>query len=119
MDAFTWIFSLLLPAVMVAFGWLMWKRPPREINPLLGYRTARSMKNQQTWDFAHRHIGKNWVTWGVAALVATVAVLLAVRADAEYVLIGLMTAQLAVLIVSIFPTEAALKKKFDEYGSPR
>ena len=41
---------LLVPAVMLYFGWRFLNRPPQKINALYGYRTSRSMKNQQTWD---------------------------------------------------------------------
>lgn len=47
-----WIFllvcSLLIPAVMIVAGFLMWKHPPKKINGFYGYRTTRSMKNQDT-----------------------------------------------------------------------
>ena len=57
-----WLFctasSLLIPLVMLFFGRRFLTKPPKSINSLYGYRTARSMKNQQTWDFAHRVCGK-------------------------------------------------------------
>ncbi len=31
------------------------QRRPRQVNSMFGYRTARSMKNEDTWKFAHRH----------------------------------------------------------------
>ena len=53
-----WIFmlvmDLLLPGVMLWFGSLFLRGVPREINPVFGYRTAMSMKNRDTWAFAHR-----------------------------------------------------------------
>ena len=51
---------LLVPAVMLYFGWRFLNRPPQKINALHGYRTSRSMKNQQTWDYAHQVCGKLW-----------------------------------------------------------
>ncbi len=119
MDAFTWVFSLLIPIMMVVFGLLMWKKPPKEINGIMGYRTRRSMINQQTWDFAHHHVGKNWTLWGSVLLGASVLALLFVPAAGDTILLTLTFVQLAVLIISIFPTEAALKRKFDDYGFPR
>ncbi len=71
MDAFVWIFTLLLPVVMVVTGLLMWKKRPKDINPVMGYRTRMSMLNRQTWDFAHHHAGKNWVICGSALLAAS------------------------------------------------
>ena len=57
---FFWVLfacCLLTPVIMLLAGWMMWKHCPREINGLLGYRTARSMKNQDTWRFAHAYCG--------------------------------------------------------------
>ena len=52
-----WLFctvcGLLIPAVMLFFGQRFLNKPPKKINSLYGYRTSRSMKNQQTWDCAH------------------------------------------------------------------
>lgn len=52
--------TLVLSATMIGFGRLFQKNPPQEINSLYGYRTARSMKNRETWDFAHHYIGRLW-----------------------------------------------------------
>lgn len=32
-----------------------------EINPILGYRTKRSMKNKTNWGFAQKYFSKNWL----------------------------------------------------------
>ena len=49
-----WLFltamDLLIPAIMVGIGARFLKHPPKTINALYGYRTARSMKNQETWN---------------------------------------------------------------------
>lgn len=59
-----WIFclamNLLLPVIMLFFGRCFQRKPPETINGVYGYRTARSMKSQQTWDFAHRYCGRLW-----------------------------------------------------------
>ena len=55
---FMLISSLLIPALMITAGWFMWKRPPKKINSAIGYRTSRSMKNINTWQFAHHYCGQ-------------------------------------------------------------
>ena len=45
--------NLLMPSIMVIAGYCMYKNPPKEINGLIGYRTAMSEKNKDTWAFAH------------------------------------------------------------------
>ena len=50
--------DLLIPATMIGFGLLFLKRPPKKINAIFGYRSMRSMRNEDTWRFAHQHCGK-------------------------------------------------------------
>ena len=64
-----WIFmlamDLILPLSMVFLGRYFVRHAPGNINMLFGYRTARSMKNQDTWQFAHRYFGKLWYKMGL------------------------------------------------------
>lgn len=52
--------NLLIPAIFIFAGRMMWKHYPKEINDILGYRTKRSMKNIDTWKFAHEYCGRLW-----------------------------------------------------------
>jgi len=42
----------MIPVIMIGVGYMMYKHPPKSINAIYGYRTARSMKNDETWKFA-------------------------------------------------------------------
>lgn len=130
MDAATvtfWIFmlvmDLLIPFIMIGFGRRFLTKAPHNINAAFGYRTTMSMKNQDTWDFAHRYCGKLWFRCGTVFIPLSVIPLLFVfNKDIETIAnAGLMIAavQLVLLIGSIFPTEAALKKTFDKNGIRR
>ena len=122
-----WLFctasSLLIPLVMLFFGRRFLTKPPKSINSLYGYRTARSMKNQQTWDFAHRVCGKIWFWAGLILLpVSLVAMLFSWGRSVEEIgmwCIPVMAVQLVVLVGSIFPVERALKRNFDQFGRKR
>ena len=50
---FMLICDMIIPIVMVIVGRIMWKHCPKHINGISGYRTTRSMKNMDTWKFAH------------------------------------------------------------------
>lgn len=122
-----WIFmlvvNLMIPVVMIGFGRYFMKTAPREINTLFGYRTARSMKNQDTWVFAHKYCGKIWSVTGLVMLPVTLVLMLLIYGKSEDT-IGLVGgaitfAQIIPLIVAIVPTERALKKNFDENGNRR
>lgn len=111
---------LLVPGVMLFFRWRFLKKPPKSINGFYGYRTSRSMKNQQTWDYAHRVCGKLWLRVGAIMLsFSLLAMLPALGRDVETTgmwLMGVAGVQVAVMIATIFPVEGALKHKFDKYG---
>ena len=90
---------------------------------VLGYRTKRSMKNIDTWKFAHEYCGKLWWKLGWIALIPTIVVQIPFIHSNEEV-IGIvsgviMTIQMILLLAPIFPTEAALKKTFHEDGTRR
>lgn len=121
---FMFIMLLLIPAVMVGFGAYFMRRAPKKINYVFGYRTARSMKNEDTWKFAHKLIGKIWLVCGTVLLVGGVVFFFVFTSGkdensvniASLVILGV---QLLVLMCSIIPTEIALKKTFDENGNRR
>lgn len=58
------IMDLLVPLTMIYFGSRFEKNAPKEINAAFGYRTTMSMKNKETWKFAHVYVGKLWKTCG-------------------------------------------------------
>lgn len=112
--------DLLIPIVMIIAGWMMWKHPPKRINRWYGYRTALSMKNEQTWKFAHTHAGKIWCVMGIVMLIPTILAFIPFYHSSTNVvgIVGLIvtTVQVIALIASVFPTEAALARTFDENG---
>ena len=112
--------SLLIPVIMLVFGWIFRCRAPKKINVWYGYRTARSMKNEDTWVFAHQHIGRTWMIAGAVLLVISVIPMIAVCGKDDdtvsVVSLVLTVVQLIPLIVSLIPTEQALKNTFDENG---
>ncbi len=120
-----WIFmlivDLLIPFIMIGFGKCFSKTAPKNINILFGYRTTMSMKNEDTWTFAHKYCGKIWFISGLVMLPLSVAVMLFVVGGSEDVVgtVGaiLCNIQIIFIIVSIFFTEKALKKTFDKNGN--
>ncbi len=122
-----WIFMLLMcllfPAIMILMGKIFLKSAPKDINYVYGYRTSMSMKNKDTWEFAHKYCGKVWFYVGLVMLPVSVIPLLFVIGKDEDV-IGLVGGIIcfvgvAVIIASIFPTEIALNKNFDKDGNKK
>ena len=58
----------LIPLVMVICGMSYTKRAPKRISKLAGFRTKMSMKNRDTWEFAHKHLGDLWFKLGTPLL---------------------------------------------------
>ena len=117
------ICNILIPLIMIMGGYFMYKKPPKEINSVVGYRTKMSKKNIDTWMFAHNYCGRLWLKLGTALLIPTVIVQIPFIHSNDNVIgtvtLIVETVQLVVLIGSIIPVENALKKTFDENGIRR
>ncbi|MEY8391013.1 SdpI family protein [Lachnospiraceae bacterium 45-W7] len=117
-----WIFmlvmDLLIPGSMIVLGWLFLRRPPRNINNIYGYRTARSMKSAEAWRYAHNYFGRLWLRFGIALLIVSVIVMLGIIGrnidTVGYVGGGLAMLQCVVMMLPIIPTEKELKRRFGE-----
>lgn len=120
---FMFVGDLLIPILMIGAGRMMWKHPPKTINGVIGYRTAYSMKNQDTWKFAHDYCGRLWWKIGWIMFVPSAVVHFPFYYSSENTIgiIGsiLCTVQCVMLIASIFPTERALRKNFTKEGIRR
>lgn len=120
-----WIFmlsmDLLTPLVMLGFGKMFLGGNPKEINFVFGYRTSMSVKNKDTWQFAHSYCGKLWFRIGLILLpVSIIPLLFVINGNMNTVAIvgGIVCAvQVIVLLCSIIPVEKALKRTFDRNGN--
>lgn len=112
--------DLLVPAIMIIAGWSMWKHCPKKVNMAIGYRTKRSMKNMDTWQFAHEYCGKLWwrIGWVMLALSVLVQIPNMHSSEDRIGTMGgiLCTVQTMFLMFSIVPTEAALRRRFTKDG---
>ena len=66
--------DLLIPIIMILFGIITIKKAPKNINYIFGYRTTRSMKSEDTWQFAHELCGRLWWKIGLITLVLSAIV---------------------------------------------
>ena len=105
---------LIVPIISIVIGVLFVKFPPKSMNYVIGYRTRRAMKNQETWEFANRYFGKLFLITAVLLLFLS---LLAYSLMRQFELMdqvnNLILVQIIVLFVPIFITEKALKQRFD------
>ena len=114
------ICDLLIPLAMLVFGWIMRKHTPKRINTVYGYRTAMSMKNEDTWKFAHAYCGRLWCIIGLVLLLPSILIHIPFYSSSEQtvgiVSMIVMTVQLIALVLPVLPTEAALRRTFDQNG---
>lgn len=118
---FMFICDLIIPLLMILFGRIMLKHPPKNINGIYGYRTSMSMKNMDTWNFAHRVCGALWwrIGWVMLVLSALIQLLFINKGVKTVGVMGgiLCTVQCVILILSIIPVEKALKGNFHRDGT--
>lgn len=113
-------FNLLIPVIMLIAGKLFRTNAPKNINWIIGYRTAMSMKNEDTWVFAHKYAGSFYWKWGWVVLVFAIIFMLFILGQSVEIVSTagciLMFLQLIPLIAVIPHTEKALHHTFDKDG---
>ena len=98
-------------ALNVVVGYILLRFPPKKINRIYGYRTARSMKNQQHWDFAQRYAGREMMRQGLLmVLTGTLGFWLPFKPVASAFLT--LPIMLILFGILVFRTETALKNNF-------
>lgn len=122
-----WIFmlvmNLLTPLVMIIYGRIFEKKPPKIARSkfAFGYRTVMSMRNEETWEYAHRFFGKLWFRFGIAVgLISIIVLFFFIGKDKDTVgFAGMIICyvQLVAMLLPVIPTELALRRRFDKYGN--
>lgn len=99
---------------MLALFWVAKTYPPKKINDFYGYRTQRSMANQDVWDAANSFSMKIMMKvslWSFGFPVVFYFVL------PEYNFLGVCIGNTALILSSIFFTERYLNQHFDKKGN--
>ena len=121
-----WIFmlvmNLLTPLVMIIFGRVFEKKPPKigMSKFAFGYRNIMSMRKAETWEYAHRFFGKLWFRFGIAlGVISIIALFFVIGKDKDTVgLAGMIICyvQMAVMLIPVIPTEISLRRNFEKNG---
>lgn len=113
MKLFFYITDLLLPVMMTLLGYVFIKRPPKNINIFYGYRTARSMRNMDSWRYAHERCGRLWIKLGPVLFLLILLSKLLIPLNEEILSLVHMTILIFTLFATVFIVEKDLKRKFD------
>ena len=120
---FMLVMNLLTPLVMIIYGRVFEKKPPKIARSkfAFGYRTVMSMRNEETWEYAHRFFGKLWFRFGIAVgLISIIVLFFFIGKDKDTVgFAGMIICyvQLVAMLLPVIPTELALRRRFDKYGN--
>ena len=114
-----YISTLICTLILTVVGVVFWMYPPKKINEFYGYRTTRSRKSQEAWDFAQRYSAKLMTIFGLAALVvAAVAHWLrnCLCLNSNFLMLYDICITLLLPIIVVLPpivlTELELRKRF-------
>lgn len=115
-----WIFMFIVTLLIPISLLLTWYLCPKikTINNVSGYRTKRSMQNQDTWDFSQKYCSKISLYMFFPSLILAIAIMTTVINKPVdligWIGLGITMIQMVSFIVIIIFTEKALKKTFDE-----
>jgi len=104
----------IIPLLVMMTGFLMYKYPPQKVNWFIGYRTRKSMNNENVWKMANEYCGKLWIKIGLIML--AIALLLCVLTYFEIViftetlLMVIVFCEVGLLLLSGLMVENKIKK---------
>lgn len=96
--------------IILIVGFIMLKRPPKKINRIYGYRTKRSMKSQEQWDFAQKYSAKGLLRGGMLLTLAGISGLFYSAGIIIDTIVGIGLL-IAVLVMIIVRTESELRRR--------
>ena len=111
--------GILLPILLIVFGWWLKYTTPKNRLGAFGYRTERSRRTQQAWNFSNKMAGKYWLLEGIIMLPVSVLALwlLHTRFQGEgYTIVCcvLLLVQILCMMIPMPFVERSLKNKFGE-----
>jgi uncharacterized membrane protein len=104
---------LLAGIVFVVVGYFFFKNPPKKINSFYGYRTARSKKSQEHWDFAQNYSAKEMMNLGFFLALTSFMGKLIEMDQTTRIAVGLAM-MIFTLVVLYIRVEKALRDKFQD-----
>jgi len=115
MNAFTYVLSVngLIFFLSIIFYYF----PPKKINSIYGYRTYRTIQNNDVWTFANKLFGVTLLKYSGISFIA--ALILTFINEALMNSWFSMAFMIFTLLVAIISTEKELNKNFDDEGNKK
>lgn len=107
------LFLIPIPSLMILFGWIWRKYPPKKINWIYGYRTKRSMKDENSWVFAQNYLSKVWLSLGLVLFFVSILISLILKIKKLDIPNWIYYGELFILLFSLVIVELKLREEFD------
>jgi len=114
MNLFLFITSVLLPFTLSLIGLRLRRNPPRDINWFYGYRTSRSMRSPEAWEYANRRCGEIWFPMGLVVGAVSAMVAIVLWHKLETVTLWLVGFQVLFIFLPIPIVERELARRFHD-----
>lgn len=111
-----WVINFVMPISLIIYGYIYIKRANKGTNSSFGYRTSRSMKSKETWEYSNNRLGKLWMILGFVLAIFSVAYSLIFQREQLELSKTLLILGLIICIAPLFIVEKELKERFDEEG---
>ena len=103
----------IIPVMIIVIGYLMNKYPPQKPNWFIGYRTRKSMQNNEVWKIANQYCGTVWIKLGILMLIITSIIFVLASLNiinfTENLLIIVTITEVIILVQTIFIVENKIK----------
>jgi uncharacterized membrane protein len=111
-----YIYVLSINGLLFFFSLVFYFFPPKKINNFYGYRTKKSMLNDDIWSFANQQFNKSFIRYSFLGFLAALVL--------ETIGSGKVTWQPMVILLftlgaTILKTEQSISQNFDEEGKQK
>ena len=108
-----YIYVISINGLLFFFSLVFYFFPPKKINKFYGYRTKKSMLNNDIWAFANKQFNNSFIRYSLLGLIAALVL--------ETIGSGKVTWQPMVILLftlgaTILKTEQSISQNFDEEG---
>ena len=126
MKTFQLLCNLIIPATMILAGLIGVLTPPaksmKDVGGISGYRSKRSMRTVDTWNFANYNAGISYLFAGFYMIFATGVLCVILSRFSSAVIHGatvvIVLIQIVIFIMPMISVEKKLERYFDSSGKP-
>ena len=109
-----YIYVISVNGLLLFFSIVFYFFPPKKINALYGYRTNKSMKNDEIWSFANSFFNNTLIKYSAISFIAALLFVFVTSVEITW---QPMVFLLLTLAVSVIKTEQVLSQNFDNDGN--